>query len=57
METIENGGKSTAHTISSPLLFVVLVPHRDCLAALEAYRRNLFAFGLNGAFSFPAAAP
>jgi len=57
METIETGGKSAAHNISFPLLFVVLVPHHDCLSALEAYRRRLFASGLNGAFSFPAAAP
>lgn len=48
METTENG---------TPLLFVVLVPHRDCLPALRAYRAGLFAAGMNGAWSFPAAAP
>jgi hypothetical protein len=40
-----------------PLEFVVLVPHRDCLAALEAFRQRLFAGGIAGAYSFPAAAP
>ena len=39
------------------LLFVVLVPHRDVLPALETYRRTLFAAGIDGAFSFPSAAP
>jgi hypothetical protein len=39
------------------LCFAVLVPHRDCLPPLDQYRRSLFAAGLAGAFSFPAAAP
>jgi len=38
-------------------LFAVLVPHRDCLPALEIYRQSLFSDGKDGAFSFPAAAP
>jgi hypothetical protein len=37
--------------------FAVLVPHRDFLPLLDAYRRSLFAAGLPGAFAFPAAAP
>lgn len=57
METIKNGKKITVDGTVSPLLFAVLVPHRDCFPALEAYRRNLFAASLNGAFSFPVAAP
>ena len=57
METAENCQKTAAEEPVSPLLFAVLVPHRDCLPVLEAYRRNLFAAGLDGAFSFPAAAP
>ena len=39
------------------LRFIVLVPHRDCLPALQTYRRSLFAAGLSGAFAFPAVAP
>ena len=49
--------RSTAADRPGPLLFVVLVPHRDCLPVLEAYRRRLFSAGLDGAHSFPAAAP
>lgn len=44
-------------TPEKTLYFLVLVPHRDCLPSLEAYRRVLFSMGFNGAFSFPAAAP
>ena len=44
-------------TTENPLLFAVLVPHRDCLPVLETYRRDLFAAGIDGAFSFPAVAP
>jgi len=59
METEKNGGtpEFPAGRPHPPLLFVVLVPHRDCFPALEAYRRNLFASGFDGACSFPAAAP
>ena len=38
-------------------LFAILVPHRDCLPALDTYRQSLFSAGMDGAFSFPAAAP
>jgi hypothetical protein len=44
-------------TPEKTLHFLVLVPHRDCLPSLEAYRRVLFSRGFNGAFSFPAVAP
>ncbi|MDR2552038.1 MAG: hypothetical protein LBD31_02580 [Treponema sp.] len=37
--------------------FAVLVPHRDCLPALRAYRRSLFTAGLAGAHSFPLVSP
>jgi hypothetical protein len=40
-----------------PLRFIILIPHRDGSRILEEYRRELFASGLAGAFSFPAAAP
>jgi hypothetical protein len=40
-----------------PSRFIILIPHRDGGLALEEYRRELFASGLSGAFSFPAAAP
>jgi hypothetical protein len=39
------------------LRLIILIPHRDGGRVLEEYRRELFASGLNGAFSFPAAAP
>jgi hypothetical protein len=39
------------------LHFIVLIPHRDGGRIPEEYRRELFASGLAGAFSFPAAAP
>ncbi|MCL1814005.1 MAG: hypothetical protein FWG29_10875 [Treponema sp.] len=57
METAENYKRNSDKDTVSPLLFIVLVPHRDCLPALEAYRRDIFAAGFDGAFSFPAAAP
>ena len=53
---METTGNTTADRPDS-LLFVVLIPHRDCLPGLELYRRRLFAMGMDGAFSFPAAAP
>jgi hypothetical protein len=40
-----------------PFRFVVLIPHRDGGRIPEEYRRDLFASGFAGAFSFPAAAP
>ena len=43
---------------SCPVIrFAILVPHRDCLPALETCRRDLFAAGFNGAFAFPSVAP
>jgi hypothetical protein len=39
------------------LRFVILIPHRDLAAPLRAQSRHLFANGLNGAWSFPQAAP
>ncbi|MDR0598542.1 MAG: hypothetical protein LBG84_00460 [Treponema sp.] len=45
------------NTGKKAILFAVLVPHRDCLPALRAYRRALFAAGLAGARAFPPAAP
>jgi hypothetical protein len=38
-------------------LFAALVPHRDAIFVVEKFRQRLFALGLDGAFSFPAAAP
>ena len=40
-----------------PLHFVILVPHPDLAASLRGQSRFLFAAGLNGAWSFPQAAP
>jgi hypothetical protein len=37
--------------------FIILVPHRDALEALEKYRKRLFSTGFYGAYSFPMAAP
>ena len=37
--------------------FIILIPHRDALNHLAAYREKLFAAGFYGAYSFPAAAP
>ena len=55
METVKTDG--TGAMADYPLLFVVLVPHRDALPALETYRQSLFANGIEGAFSFPAVSP
>jgi hypothetical protein len=38
-------------------LFAALIPHRNAISVLEKFRQQLFAAGLDGAFSFPAAAP
>ncbi|MDR1986881.1 MAG: hypothetical protein LBP88_07935 [Treponema sp.] len=40
-----------------PLRFIVLIPHRDSGRLLWDYRRELFAAGLVGAYSFPGVAP
>ncbi|MCL2070415.1 MAG: hypothetical protein FWH19_05460 [Treponema sp.] len=37
--------------------FIVLIPHRDAQKTLKEYRRELFAAGYHGAYSFPLAAP
>lgn len=37
--------------------FIILIPHKDVLASLRAYREKLFATGHYGAYSFPLAAP
>jgi hypothetical protein len=41
----------------NPLHFAILVPHPDSAASLRGQSRFLFAAGLNGAWSFPLAAP
>jgi hypothetical protein len=38
-------------------LFAALIPHRNAVFVVEKIRQQLFALGLDGAFSFPAAAP
>ena len=48
---------NTKRKRSDVLRFIILIPHRDGGGILEKYRRELFASGLAGAFSFPAAAP
>ncbi|MDR0524713.1 MAG: hypothetical protein LBG90_02440 [Spirochaetaceae bacterium] len=42
---------------SKPIRFVALIPHRDALFGIEAYKRQLFEAGVIGAYSFPAVAP
>jgi hypothetical protein len=37
--------------------FAVLIPHRDFVKPLEAWRSALFAAGVDGAWSFPVCAP
>jgi hypothetical protein len=38
-------------------LFAALIPHRNTVFVIEKFRQQLFALGLDGAFSFPAVAP
>jgi hypothetical protein len=38
-------------------IFTVLVPHRDYARLIRLYRKELFAAGFAGAYSFPVAAP
>jgi hypothetical protein len=45
------------HGAVSGLRFIVLIPHRDTGGPLRALRRDLFAAGIAGAFSFPPLAP
>jgi hypothetical protein len=40
-----------------PARFIVLIPHRDSGKLLRDYKGRLFALGINGAYSFPIAAP
>jgi hypothetical protein len=49
--------KTASGQKNAPLRFAALVPHRDAVSVLERYRRELFARGLYGAFSFPALVP
>ena len=37
--------------------FIILIPHKDALRALEEYRQRLFSSGVVSAHSFPMAAP
>ena len=49
--------KTASRTQNAPVRFAALVPHRDAVSVLERYRRELFARGFYGAFSFPALIP
>jgi hypothetical protein len=49
--------KKTGGEKPAVLHCIILIPHRDGAGRLEEYRHSLFASGLAGAFSFPAAAP
>ena len=42
---------------AGPFHFVVLIPHRDSVQALESYSRKLYIAGFAGAYSFPNVAP
>ena len=57
METTKNGNGDPGEKSVYPLMFAVLVPHRGFLPEIETYRRNLFAAGIEGSFSFPAVSP
>jgi hypothetical protein len=50
-------GKPVKTDCGGSFLFAVLVPHRDTIFSIEKFRQQIFALGLDGAFSFPAAAP
>ena len=39
------------------LRLIVLIPHRDVLKPVDAYRRKLFENGFSGAYSFPGTIP
>jgi hypothetical protein len=56
-QIMKTAGKRGHSAPENCLYLAVLVPHRDCLPALEEYRRSLFATGLSGAYSFPIATP
>ena len=44
-------------SIPQILRYVILVPHRDSLNAMEDLRKELFGYGFLGAYSFPLSAP
>ena len=44
-------------TPKKSLRFIILIPHRDVLMQIEAYRQKLFSRGFYGAHSFPLCAP
>jgi len=46
----------TKNSYSEKAQFVILIPHRDALNHLAAYRERLFSIGFHGAYSFPPAA-
>ncbi|MDR2143814.1 MAG: hypothetical protein LBP29_05545 [Treponema sp.] len=50
-------GKLLKTDRAGSFLFAVLVPHRNAVFVIEKFRQQIFAAGLDGAFSFPAAAP
>jgi len=37
--------------------FIVLIPHQDAILPFAQYRRELFAAGFHGAYSFPLSSP
>jgi hypothetical protein len=50
-------GKPMKTDRAGSFLFAVLVPHRNAIFFIEKFRQQIFALGLDGAFSFPAVAP
>ena len=44
-------------SIPQILRYVILVPHRDSLGAMEDLRKELFCYGLWGSYSFPLSIP
>jgi hypothetical protein len=44
-------------TDAGSFLFAALIPHGNAVSVFEKFRQRLFALGLDGAFSFPAAVP
>ena len=47
----------TENSYGEKFFYVILIPHRDALIQLSAYREKLFSIGMHGAHSFPRAAP
>ena len=54
LKTHRHSGQLSA---AKTLRFLVIVPHRDARLPLRSWSGSLFAAGLNGAWSFPWAAP